>query len=164
MFPTQLGQWEDHDKPEYEKLFASSIWCDNLQADNGKVHDTVRIGLKTCKNNKKVGNYRMDLLLDFLILFNPLDTAFDFNPNLCAFVFLSTDETYIHCTICKIFWAYFEHFWFQKSHSGGPKMSIFFEHFFYPQKKKKLIFISKLSQYKIKIPQFCFIFKKFFLF
>ena len=58
-----------------------------------------KLGLnwKPVKSKKRnVGAYRMDLLRDFIISFNRMYTAFNFDPEACDFVFVFTDETYIH--------------------------------------------------------------------
>jgi hypothetical protein len=58
-----------------------------------------KLGLtwKTVKNKKRnVGGYRMDLVRDFIIEFNSYYEEFKKNPDDCDFVFVFTDESYIH--------------------------------------------------------------------
>ena len=45
---------------------------------------------------RNVGAYRMDLLRDYLINFSNLYVQFIRNPEECDFVFVFTDETYVH--------------------------------------------------------------------
>ena len=65
----------------------------------GKYFQKLGLSWKPIKTRKRgVGTYRMDLLRDFLINFNSLYTKYITLGDECDFIFVFTDETYIHRT------------------------------------------------------------------